>query len=172
MHGFQLWANLPAADKMMAPRYRDINASQIPELQPAEGVRVRVISGVFQGVKGPVTDIVIDPLYLDVDLEQGCQVEVDVPPEHNVFAYVFDGAGRLGPEEADRQFNEGTLVHFAAGDRVVAEASAAGFRFLLVGGRPLREPIAWGGPIVMNTQEELKTAFREYQEGTFLKHGK
>lgn len=172
MHGFQLWANLPAEKKMMSPRYRDVLAADIPVIEPEEGVTLRIISGLLCGIQGSVQDVVIDPLYVDVGMEQGTSIDLEVSPDHNVFAYVFEGSGRLGPEAADRQFNEGTLVHFGAGDLVSAEASAAGFRFLLIGGKPLHEPIAWQGPIVMNTDEELRQAFKEYRDGTFLKHGK
>lgn len=169
MGGFQLWVNLPARHKMMEPRYQEIAAGQIPEAVLPGGVRVKVVCGQVGEVAGPVRDIVASPEYLDVTIPAGVRWHHPVPSGHSVFAYVFAGAGSFGPEPGTPAA-DGQLVAFAGSGEVAAAAGPAGVRFLLVSGRPLREPIAWGGPIVMNTQEELETAFAEYDQGTFLKH--
>jgi quercetin 2,3-dioxygenase len=166
MGGFQLWANLPAAQKMMDPRYRDIRRAEIPTVE-ADGASVRVIAGSVGSTVGPVRDIVIDPEYLDISVRAGSTFRHPVHAGHTVFAYVIGGAGRLGDE---REHAELSLVLFGDGDAVSASAGSGPFRFLLVSGKPLGEPVAWGGPIVMNTDEELETAFAEYQAGTFVKH--
>jgi redox-sensitive bicupin YhaK (pirin superfamily) len=174
MGGFQLWANLPASHKMMDPRYRDVQSRDIPEVTAEGGARVKVVCGEVHGVKGPVGDIVIEPEYLDVTVPAGARFSHPVTAGHTVFAYVFEGEaffngrapGSTGGVEA------GHVVLFGEGDEVVAAAGGGPVaRFILVSGKPLREPIAWAGPIVMNTQEELRQAFQEYRDGTFIKRG-
>lgn len=167
--GFQLWANLPASHKMMAPRYRGITAGQIPVVQLYNGSVVQLICGNFQGVRGPVTDIVIDPEYFDVQLPAETTFSHLVQPDYTVFAYVLEGQGYfdashkpIGPETVIAFENEAADIEIAATEE--------GVRFLLISGKPLKEPVAWRGPIVMNTQAELDLAFAEYQRGTFLKH--
>jgi len=178
MWGFQLWANLPARHKMMTPRYREITQAAIPVVKTPEGATVRVISGSMGDVQGPVREIVTEPEYLDVSLPAGASFTHPVARGHTVFAYVIDGAGDFegGREAADRgaasPSGEGTLVVYGPGDRVTIAADKRPVRFLLVAGKPLGEAVAWYGPIVMNTQEELRTAFREYEAGTFVKHGR
>jgi redox-sensitive bicupin YhaK (pirin superfamily) len=168
LRGFQLWTNLPAASKMMEPRYRDISAKSIPEVSPHEGLKIKVIAGEVVGVRGPVQDVVVDPEYLDVTLEPGADLQHPTTPGHTVFAYAIDGRGKVGPN-GSHQLARGQIALFADGDSVLARASDVPFRFLLVSGKPLGEPVAWSGPIVMNTREELATAFREYGDGTFIK---
>jgi len=172
MWGFQLWANLPARDKMMAPRYQEVKDASIPVVKTREGATVRVINGEVDGVRGPVTEIVTDPEYLDVSLPASTSFSHPVQGGHTVFAYVVDGAADFSgsPEAPGHPSGEGTLLLYGPGDRVVVRADRRPARFLLVSGKPLGEPVAWYGPIVMNTQEEIRTAFREYQEGTFVKH--
>jgi quercetin 2,3-dioxygenase len=165
---FQLWVNLPAAHKMMEPRYREVTASSIPEVAPSGGVRVKVIAGLVDGVRGPVQDVVADPTFLDVRLDPGVAFEHALPGEHTVLAYVIGGAGRLDSSSV-QALSDGQLAVLSGGEAVLAVAGDAGMRFLLFAGKPLREPVAWYGPIVMNTQDELETAFREYQAGTFIK---
>ena len=165
MWGFQLWANLPQRDKLMAPRYREVTAPQIPVVTTPEGATVRVICGRVGDVQGPVREIVTDPEYLDVALPAGRTFTHPVTPGYTVFAYVFEGQGCFPGAAAT-----GALVLYEpAGDTVVVTTDKTPVRFLLVSGRPLKEPVAWSGPIVMNTKEELDTAFREYGAGTFLK---
>jgi redox-sensitive bicupin YhaK (pirin superfamily) len=168
--GFQLWANLPASHKMMEPRYRGIEAREIPEAPLAEGGIARVICGEVDGVRGPVRDVVTEPEYIDVALPPGAGFRRRAHRGHTAFAYVIEGAGAFQPGGApcDRE----SLVIFDDGDELAVTAGDAGVRFLLVSGKPIGEPIAWWGPIVMNTQEELQLAFDEYDRGTFLKHGK
>ncbi|MCL4507558.1 MAG: pirin family protein [Chloroflexi bacterium] len=171
--GFQLWANLPAARKMMNPRYQDITAEQAPVLTLDKGVMVRVLCGVVNGVKGPVSDIVIDPQYLDITIPPETTYTHNIQPEYTAFAYVIAGAGRFEPQTEDRKaptIGIESVVVYGEGDRVNIATSTDGVRFLFVAGKPIREPVAWYGPIVMNTQEELVAAFDEYQNGTFLKH--
>lgn len=165
--GFQLWANLPAANKMMDPRYQEIKSSQIPEVMLDGGVRVRVICGQVGGAGGPVQGIVIDPEYLDVTIPAGERFAHPIPTSYTVFAYGIEGDGQFASQPAGAE----TLVLFENGDEVNVTAGKAGVRFLLISGKPIGEPIAWYGPIVMNTQEEIRTAFDEYHRGTFLKHG-
>ena len=185
MLGFQLWANLPASHKMMAPRYREVKAGQIPEVTLADGVQARVVCGQVDDVEGPVRDIVTDPVYLDVTVPPGSEHFHPTQPDHTVFAYVIEGKGYFckekdpfahdmqGANYFDMQrepfLDNGTLVLFEMGDRVMVSTEEKPVRFLLMSGRPIGEPVAWYGPIVMNTQEELRVAFEEYQNGTFIK---
>jgi len=184
MHGFQLWANLPSSLKMTAPRYQDVKANDIPAVTDDDGTSVRVICGTFWGKAGPVDDVAAEPQYLDVFVPPGKRRSLPVATSRNAFAYVFEGAGRFahaseprpvqtdviggsGGEYADNR----SLVVFDSGDEVTVQAGEQGIRFLLVSGRPLREPVAWRGPIVMNTDAELRQAFEEFRNGTFLRHG-
>jgi redox-sensitive bicupin YhaK (pirin superfamily) len=168
--GFQLWANLPRARKMRKPRYRDVKRAQIPVITIQEGVQVRVIAGQVQGVRGPVRDIVIDPEYLDVTVPAESSFVHTVQPGYTVFAYTIEGRGAFGPQASGPEVLIGTesLAIYGDGDEIRV-SSSEGVRFLLLSGKPIKEPVAWYGPIVMNTQEELETAFREYRQGTFLK---
>ena len=186
MYGFQLWANLPSGEKMMDPRYRDITSGQIPELKLPGGITVKVISGEVSGIKGPVEDIVIEPEYVDVTVPPYSEYRHPAKKGHTVFAYVIEGRGYFCREknpfryevEGKNYFDiernpfveNGTIVLFHDGDEVVTLTEKETLRFLLISGKPLGEPVAWYGPIVMNTQEELETAFAEYREGTFIKH--
>jgi redox-sensitive bicupin YhaK (pirin superfamily) len=167
LRGFQLWINLPAAAKMVAPRYRDVPIGTIPVVSPHDGVQIKVIAGKVVGVRGPVKDFVADPEYLDITLEPGAELEHPTAPDHTVFAYTIDGRGEVGPN-ASHTLESGQLALFTSGDSVLAQARDVPFRILLVSGKPLDEPVAWSGPIVMNTREELATAFRQYQDGTFI----
>jgi hypothetical protein len=169
MGGFQLWANLPALHKMIDPRYRGIAAADIPTEQ-APGALVRVICGKVGSSAGPVRDVLIEPEYLDVSLEAGAAWTHPAQLGHTVFAYLFEGSGRFEESGDLLDADHGTIVLFGDGDMVSVGAGASGARFLLMSGRPLHEPIAWRGPIVMNTREELDTAWRELDEGTFVKH--
>ena len=186
MHGFQLWANLPSSLKMTAPRYQEIKSAEVPEVTEDDGTKVRVICGGFWGVSGPVDDVAAEPQYLDVWVPPNRRRTLPIETTRHAFAYVFAGSGRFcnasGPlavptegvgwadvslsEEADNR----SLVVFDRGDEVTVQAGEQGIRFLLVSGKPIQEPIAWYGPIVMNTREELRQAFAEFQAGTFLKH--
>ncbi len=187
MLGFQLWANLPANSKMMAPRYRDIKNNQIPLITTEEGAAIKIICGTVNGTKGPVQDIVIEPEYLDVSLPAGKSFTHAVKADHTVFAYVIDGDAYFDPERTPFAHDavgvnyfdmkppcscsDGTLVLYETnGTNIVVTTDKHSVRFLLVSGKPLKEPIAWYGPIVMNTHEELRKAFQEYKEGTFVKH--
>ena len=170
MEGFQLWANLPAAAKMMPPRYRDIAAGQIPTVTLDSGASIKVICGRVGDVQGPVRDVVIEPQYLDVMLPPATTFSHPTSQGHTVFAYVHAGAGRLDQTIGDELGNR-SLVLFDQGERVVISSGAEGLRFLLVAGKPLGEPVAWGGPIVMNSQEELQLAFDELRSDRFIKHG-
>jgi redox-sensitive bicupin YhaK (pirin superfamily) len=168
MWGFQFWANLPAAQKMMPPRYRDVKAADIPVVTLENGVTVRVISGELNGVQGPVTEIVIDPLLMDISVPPGTNFTLPVKEGYTVLAYLLTGTARFvsQDEPVDREHvvlfeHSGDTVQLSAGDQAV--------RFLLLSGKPLNEPVAWQGPIVMNSQEELRIAFEEYQQGTFVK---
>jgi len=163
MRGFQLWANLPAAHKMTAPRYRDVSAGEVPEVEQGRGATVKVICGEVDGVTGPVGDVVIEPLYLDVSLGPGGAFDQRVERGLTAFVHVFEGEAAIG----DRLVARGTLALLGDGDTVAVNAGE-GARFLLVAGRPLGEPVAWGGPIVMNTREEVDEALEEYRAGTFL----
>ena len=185
MGGFQLWANLPAKQKMMDPRYRDIKNSMIPEVKRKDGTTIKIICGKVDGVQGPVRDIVIDPEYLDVFVPSKTTFTHKVKSGHTVFAYVFEGEGYFdNGKDAFAYEVEGTnyfdfkrecliqsesLVLYGDGEEINVTAADKAARFLLISGKPLKEPIAWYGPIVMNTQEELKVAFDEYDNGTFVK---
>ena len=168
LRGFQLWTNLPAATKMMKPRYRDVPADSIPEVSPHDGLKIKVIAGEVVGVRGPVQDVVVEPEYFDITLEPGADLGHPTPSGHTVFAYAISGRGKVGPN-CTHTLDRGQLALFTRGDSVLIKASDVPFRFLLVSGNPLGEPVAWSGPIVMNTREELAAAFREYQDGTFIK---
>lgn len=167
MRGFQLWVNLPPSHKMMPPRYQEIKADAIPEVRPQDGVTVKVIAGEVEGERGPVRDVIADPEYLDVTLEPGAEWRRTTPSDHTVFAYAVDGAGLVALQGATG-LAEGQVVLFGKGADVIAKAGEQPLRFLLVSGRPIGEPIAWRGPIVMNTEQELATAFQEYRDGTFI----
>jgi redox-sensitive bicupin YhaK (pirin superfamily) len=165
MHGFQLWANLPASLKMMAPRYQDIHAADIPEVMDDDGTRIWVVCGSFRGTAGPVDQIAAEPQYIDVWVPPEKRKSLPVETTRHAFAYVFAGSGRFANDEiADNR----SLVLFDSGNEVVVQAGPMGIRFLLISGRPLGEPVAWHGPIVMNTQEELRQAFSQLDDGTFL----
>ena len=185
MHGFQLWANLPSSLKMTAPRYQDIAASDIPEVVDDDGTRVRVIVGDFWGRKGPVEGVAADPQYIDVSVPPGRKKRLAVETSRHAFAYVFAGSGTFrdasDPQGVLTEATDGTdavtrertgnrsLVLFDRGDEVVVQAGDEGIRFLLVSGKPIEEPVAWYGPIVMNTKQELQQALTELRNGTFIR---
>jgi len=186
MHGFQLWANLPSRLKMTAPRYQDIAGNDIPEVIDDDGTRVRVVVGTFWGRTGPVDGIAASPTYLDVTVPPLVEKRLPVDTRASAFAYVFEGAGAFAHASApvgvrvEKEFRGNelnvrdlsgnrTLIRFDAGDEIFVRAGPDGVRFLLVTGRPLAEPVAWRGPIVMNTREELAQAFKELQNGTFIR---
>jgi redox-sensitive bicupin YhaK (pirin superfamily) len=169
MGGFQLWANLPATHKMMDPRYRDVKRSEIPEVSIEGGVNVKIVCGLVNGVQGPVRDIVTDPEYLDVAVPKGARFSHPVKKGHTVFAYVVEGSACFDTER-ERLCGVESLVHYGDGDAVSIAAEKEPARFLLVSGKPIGEPVAWYGPIVMNTSEEIRIAFEEYRDGTFIKH--
>ena len=171
LRGFQLWANLPARDKMMDPRYREVRQADIPAVKTADGATVKVVAGEVAGVRGPVQEIVTDPRYLDVALPAGKNSTLPIPGDHTAFAYVFEGEGLFdATSETAPAAGEGSFILYApGGDAVRVRTENRAVRFLLVSGRPIGEPVAWYGPIVMNTQEELRTAFAEYEQGTFVK---
>lgn len=169
MWGFQLWSNLPRSGKMMDPRYQEVKNAQIPTVKTADGASVRIVAGEVEGTQGPVKDIMSNPQFLDVALPAGKTFERAVDPGHTVFAYVIEGEGFFDAEKS-RRYQTDSIVHFGPGDRVHVTASdTKNVRFLLVSGKPLGEPVAWHGPIVMNTQDELVTAFEELDRGTFVK---
>lgn len=170
MGGFQLWVNLPKSNKMMDPRYREVKSAQIPEVEPIRGVRMRVVAGEVHGVRGPVGDVVVDPGYLDVRLDSRTDYMHTVKPGHTAFAYVLEGHASFD-EEASDVIEDGHLVTFRDGDSVRMATRDTPARFLLVSGKPLHEPIAWWGPIVMNNRKEIEEAVEEFQNGTFIKHG-
>jgi quercetin 2,3-dioxygenase len=188
MSGFQLWANLPASHKMRDPRYRDVKSHQIPEVALKDGARVKIICGRLNGVEGPARDIVTDPEYLDVTVPAEGTFTHAVKRGSNAFAYVIEGEAYfdknrdsyahevIGSNYFDLKRSclceNGTLVLYEDGDEVSVEAGGNGARFLLASGKPIGEPVAWYGPIVMNTQEELRIAFEEFQSGSFIKHKK
>jgi quercetin 2,3-dioxygenase len=186
MHGFQLWANLPSSLKMTAPRYQDVKAAEIPEVVDDDGTRVRVVCGEFWGKKGAVEGVAADPRYLDIFVPPGKRKTFKVEVERHAFAYVFEGDGSFrsasapqgvltekqvdGQEIVTRErTGNRSLVLFDAGDEVTVQAGEQGIRFLLVSGKPIKEPVAWYGPIVMNTQTELQQAVSELRNGTFIK---
>jgi redox-sensitive bicupin YhaK (pirin superfamily) len=168
MHGFQLWVNLPSAQKMTPPRYQDITADRIPQVLLENKVKVKVIAGEFNGVKGPVEGIVANPIYFDVEMPASVEFSLSVIAEHTVFAYIFEGEAAF-TEKAEDFFGAGSGVLFGDGPQIRVHSGKTGARFILIAGEPIREPIAWRGPIVMNTEEELSVAFREYRDGTFIK---
>ena len=185
MHGFQLWANLPASLKMTDPRYQDIVARDIPEVVDDDGTRVRVICGSFWGKTGPVEGVAADPRYLDVWVPSRVRRTLPAESARHAFAYVFEGSGSFRDASTPRAVRtewvgdaSGTpeftgnrsLVLFDTGDEITVQAGDAGIRFLLVSGRPIAEPVAWRGPIVMNTEAELRRAYAELQDGSFIKH--
>jgi redox-sensitive bicupin YhaK (pirin superfamily) len=186
MYGFQLWANLPSRQKMMNPRYRGLVSDQIPEVKCSNGTTIKVICGEVSGIKGPVRDIVIDPEYIDVTVPANSEFRHSTKPDHTVFAYIIDGRGYFCKEknpftyevegrnyfdlERDAFVSNGTIVLFDDGNEVMVFTEEQPVRFLLISGKPIGEPIAWYGPIVMNTQRELQIAFDEYREGTFIKY--
>ena len=166
MWGFQLWVNLPAAEKMREPRYQDIPPERVPEVEPSRGVKVRVVAGRSGGVEGPVAGIVTGPLYLDVSLAAGASLEQEVPAGHNAFAYVFEGEAGIGPaEETPTRVAAGHLAVLGEGDACVARAGERGARALVVAARPIGEPVARHGPFVMNTREEILQAIADFREG-------
>ena len=185
MHGFQLWANLPSSLKMTDPRYQEVKSGEIPEVTDDDGTHVRIVCGSFWGKRGPVEGIATDPIYLDVSVPPGERKTLPVETTRHAFAYVFAGSGKFcnasgplavpteaikwadttPPVEADNR----SLILFDRGDEVTVHAGEDGIRFLLVSGKPLEEPVAWYGPIVMNTQEQLQQAFEELKQGNFLK---
>lgn len=168
MWGLQLWVNLPASRKMMKPRYRDVRSEDIPEHSSDDGIQVKVISGQYNGLVGPVKDIICNPEYLDITIPAGKKFEHDVKKGHTVFVYVLEGEGFFHPEKK-KSIPRESLVLFSDGEGVVIETSKQPLRFLLISGEPIGEPVAWYGPIVMNTEDELRLAFDEYQKGTFIK---
>lgn len=169
MHGFQLWLNLPAAEKMCQPRYRTITAAEVPEVQLAGGGTVKLICGRVGSISGPVSGVSTEPEYLDFILPANAILHHPTTPGHCVMAYVIGGSGSFGTATG-KEHDNNTLLHFGDGEEFVARAGGGGLRFLFISGKPLRQPIAWRGPIVMNNKEELDLAFRQYQEGTFLQH--
>jgi quercetin 2,3-dioxygenase len=169
MEGFQLWANLPKSQKMMQPRYRDIKSGDVPSVVMENGITIKVIAGIVNGIQGPVKDIVIDPEYLDVTVPAGATFTHATPKGHTVFAYVIDGQGYFD-ESKDTLLGNGTACLYNDGYSVQVSTGKDAVRFLLISGKPIKEPVAWYGPIVMNTEEELEVAFDEYQKGTFIKH--
>ena len=186
MFGFQLWANLPAKNKMMKPRYQEIKSDTIPVVNPKDGVSIKIIAGEIGGTKGPVKDIIIEPEYLDITLQPNVEYIHTIPQNHTAFAYVIDGKGYFCKEKKPFNYeaegvnyfdmermpyaeNETLLLFFQDGDSILMYTEAVSVRLLLISGRPIKEPVAWYGPIVMNTREELEIAFQEYQNGTFIK---
>jgi quercetin 2,3-dioxygenase len=182
VHGFQLWANLPAAEKMSAPRYQDVAAVHIPEVTDDDGTRARVICGEFWGQRGPVEGIAANPTYLDIVVPPLKRKRLRVEASRNAFAYVFAGAGtfrdasapqpvltEIGGADPVYDATNHSLVLFDAGDEIVVEAGPEGMRFLLVSGEPIKEPVAWYGPIVMNTEQEIREAITDLQRGTFIR---
>ena len=167
MHGFQLWVNLPSSHKMIAPRYQDIPAGKIPLVILENQVSVKVIAGTFNGVKGPVENIIAGPAYLDVEMPANTEFIIPVNQEHTAFSYVFEGEAGFNPE-GNETIKSGAGALFGNGSEILAKTGKAGACFILISGMPIREPVAWRGPIVMNSDEELATAFREYREGTFI----
>ena len=167
MRGFQLWVNLPAREKMGDPRYQEFAPGRIPQLQPAEGVSVKVIAGAVGDTVGPIAQPATDPLYLDVELAAGAAWEQPLPVGHNAFAYVFEGAASIGEGAVARPLSAPELGVLDGGDRFKVTAGNAGARLILVAGRPLREPVARHGPFVMNTRQELMQAFVDFQQGRF-----
>ena len=171
MGGFQLWANLPRSHKMMEPRYRDIKKNQVPVVWLENGVEIKVISGRIGKHEGPVRGIIIDPEYLDVSVPARSEFNHPTKSRHTVFAYVIEGQGYFDAA-ASNPIGDGSVCLYSDGDYLNVTSAEGPLRFLLISGRPIGEPVAWGGPIVMNTDEELQHAFEEYRNGTFIKHKK
>ena len=185
MHGFQLWANLPSSLKMTTPRYQDIAAPDVPEVTDDDGTRVRVVCGSFWGRRGPVEGVAADPSYVDISVPPGKRRTFEVDARRNAFAYVFEGSGTFrdaseprgvltdtpGPVEniVREPAGDRSLVLFDSGDEIVVQAGEHGIRFLLVSGKPIQEPVAWYGPIVMNTRDELRQAVEDLERGTFIR---
>ncbi|MEO6137041.1 MAG: pirin family protein [Luteimonas sp.] len=167
MRGFQLWVNLPASDKMVAPRYQEFSPDQIPVVTSATGARIKVIAGTADGVHGPIVQPATEPLYLDISLQPGARWDYMLPEGHNAFAYVFEGAVTIGDGEDSRALNTHELAVLGGGDHFAVRAGSAETRLLLVAGKPLGEPVARHGPFVMNTREQLLQAFVDFQEGRF-----
>jgi quercetin 2,3-dioxygenase len=180
MHGFQLWANLPASLKMTKPRYQDVPAKDVPEVTDDDGTKARIVCGEFWGRKGPVEGVAADPRYLDISVPPRTRRVLPVESSRHAFAYVFAGSGTFRDASAPRavrnelmddeyDLRNRSLVLFDSGDEIVVESGDDGIRFLLVSGQPIEEPVAWYGPIVMNTQTELRQSMRELQLGTFIR---
>lgn len=169
MGGFQLWVNLPGKNKMMAPRYQELGTDQVSPVSLGDGVTITVISGSVAGISGPVRDIIAEPDYFDVRLGPGAVFSHGVREEYMAAAYVIGGSGVFDRHKTKETANRTLLLFEEAGSSVEVRAGPDGVRFLYLSGRPLHEPVAWGGPIVMNTQEELRQAFDEYRNGTFLR---
>ena len=167
MSGFQLWVNLPASNKMMNPRYQDIPGHLIPDFE-WKGLRIRLAAGKFGDYTGPVKDIMVKPVFMDITIPAGVQQTIDIDPGHTVFAYVFEGSGYFD-HLMKQPVSAGMLAKLVSGDQVFMGTDKTSVRFLLIAGKPLNEPIAWRGPIVMNTKEELYQAFEDYQTGRFIK---
>jgi redox-sensitive bicupin YhaK (pirin superfamily) len=168
MRGFQLWVNLPASHKMMAPRYRDVTKDLIPEVSISPGITVKAISGEISGIKGPVQDLVVDTEYFDVLMEPNISFKHTIKKGYKAFCYLFEGNGYFG-EESEELIKSENVILFENIENITIESANIPLRFLFVSGKPIDEPIAWGGPIVMNTQKELDLAFREFHNGTFIK---
>jgi len=168
MEGFQLWANLPKSHKMMPPRYRDIKNSQVPVVSLENGVKIKIICGKVGDCEGPVKDIVVDPEYLDVTIPAASDFRHSTKNGHTVFAYVIDGQGYFDETKAKSVAN-GSVCLYEDGDHILVTTGTESVRFLLISGKPIGEPVAWYGPIVMNTDQELRQAFEEYQNGTFVR---
>jgi quercetin 2,3-dioxygenase len=170
MYGFQLWANLPAREKMMDPRYQDVAAKEIPVVNLPDGATIKVICGTAGGTRGPVEEIVIEPEYIDVTLPAHSKFRHPTKKGHTVFAYIIKGHGSFsGKRDSGSFFGNGSVVLFDDGDEIVAATGEDTLRFLLISGKPIGEPVAWQGPIVMNSEKELEIAFEEYRQGTFIK---
>lgn len=167
MRGFQLWVNLPAKDKMTAPRYQEFAAERIPQVRPADGVSVKVIAGGVDGIRGPIVQPATDPLYLDVALDAGTRWETALPEGHNAFVYAYEGDANVGDGDDARALGSRELAVLGGGSRLALTAGGQGARVIVVAGRPLREPVARHGPFVMNTRQELMQAFVDFQEGRF-----
>jgi redox-sensitive bicupin YhaK (pirin superfamily) len=168
MGGFQLWVNLPKSHKMIKPRYQEIRSAKIPTISPRRGINIRVISGTVNGVTGPVKKIIADPLFLDISLGPDTVYTSPVPESYTSFAYIIGGEGTFDAGEGHRVHNR-DLVLFSHGSSIWVRSFGNGMRFLLVAGKPIGEPVAWRGPIVMNTREELREAFHEVDAGTFIR---
>lgn len=169
--GFQLWANLPQSNKMMGPRYRDVKSADIPVLTLENGTKIKIISGEYNGVKGPVQDVVINPQYMDITIPKETSFTISVPEQYTAFNYVMSGSANFGKEEKNIG-HEQVIIYKPGESKITFRTEDEEVRFLYVSGKPLHEPVAWYGPIVMNTQEEIYTAINEFNDGTFLKHQK